>query len=312
MDMEGLESFLTVAQKKSISKAAACLHITQPTLSTRIRRLEEDLGYKLLERSWEGVKLTRQGYYFLPYAIQLLRELSNASTVLTEYNDLRFQTSFNKAISNNECLRIGINTWLAPVFTNSILSVLSNQFPNLDYSFITRPTDTLKDLIEYGQIHVGIYYQNKKETNLISRPLIDDEMVLICSEEDWITMQQNFKNLWMLNKPYLLFDNPVLANNSNLINTIINRLHIKKFQVVDDVNIMNTFLTSNKGYIIIPKSGLYQLANLSSFPIKIVPLGNQLPTVGIHMEYNENVPFIEPIQAIGSTLFSFCETEYVS
>lgn len=50
MDLEGLHSFATIAKEKSISKAAQTLHVTQPTLSARIRKLEEGMGVKLLDR----------------------------------------------------------------------------------------------------------------------------------------------------------------------------------------------------------------------------------------------------------------------
>ncbi|QTR05937.1 LysR family transcriptional regulator, partial [Saccharothrix algeriensis] len=61
---------------------AASLYVTQPTMSLRLRRLEEGLGFPLFERGWRGVTLTRQGAYFLPYAAQLVRDLASASEVL--------------------------------------------------------------------------------------------------------------------------------------------------------------------------------------------------------------------------------------
>ncbi|MCP3740382.1 LysR family transcriptional regulator [Rossellomorea sp. BNER] len=312
MDLEGIESFLTVAHTKSISKAAASLHITQPTLSTRIRKLEESLGYILLERSWEGVRLSNQGYYFLPYAIQLLRELSNASTVLTDFNVSGYETTIKEITHNNKDFKIGINSWLAPVFTKTIISVLSKHFPNLEYKFVTRPTNILKELIHYDGIHLGIYYQNEKKTNFYHRSLIEDEMVLICSDEDSAIIQNNIDHVHKLEKPYLLFDNPILANNTNMVNSILSRLNINKFQVVDDFNVMITYLTSGKGYIILPRTGLFQLPNFPTIPIKMIPLGEQLPSLGIHLGYNKSNLFMEQIKIIEQELSTFFKKENVS
>ncbi|MFV5993214.1 LysR family transcriptional regulator [Streptomyces sp. NPDC056231] len=47
MDLEALRSFLAVAKHRSISKAAAGSYVTQPTMSQRLRRLEESLGFAL-------------------------------------------------------------------------------------------------------------------------------------------------------------------------------------------------------------------------------------------------------------------------
>lgn len=85
MDFESLYSFLMVARTKSISKAAKQMHVTQPTLSARIRKLEEGLGFSLIERNWEGVRLTEKGRYFLPYVAQFLQDFSNALTVCHEF-----------------------------------------------------------------------------------------------------------------------------------------------------------------------------------------------------------------------------------
>ena len=185
MDFEGLESFLAVAQTKSISKAANSLHITQPTLSTRIRKLEGELGFHLLKRSWEGVTLSKEGYYFLPHAIQLLRGLSNASIVLTDTDVEHNKYSFKEVSNDPEVFRIGINIWLAPIFIEQIITELALNFPNVEYRFVTRPTDTLKDLMEYQGTHLNIYYQNERETTFPSTPIFEDEMVLVCSKKDY-------------------------------------------------------------------------------------------------------------------------------
>lgn len=312
MNIQGLESFLTVAQKKSISKAAAYLHVTQPTLSTRIRKLEEDLGFPLLERSWEGVRLSKQGQYFLPYAVQFLHGLSNASTVLMDFHDLISETSVKEASSHQECLRIGMNVWLAPVFTNAIITELSQHFPHLEFNIITRPTNTLKDLMEYDEIDMAIYYQNEKKSMYFSQVLFQDESVLLCSNEDWDLIGKNINNIKLLNKPFLLFDNPVIANNTKLINKIRSIINIHKYQMVDHANVMLSLIATNKGYIILPKTGLHQLGNLSSLPVKVVSLGNSFPGIEINLEYNLLSPLLLPIKSIEKMLLASYRTEYVN
>jgi DNA-binding transcriptional LysR family regulator len=313
MDIEGLKSFLTVANKKSISKAAASLHITQPTLSTRIRKLEESLGFPLLERSWNGVILSKQGDYFLPYAIQFLRELNNASTVLMNFNDLLGDGSVleETASAPNKSIRIGINIWLAPVFTDAILTELNTHFPQVDCQFFTKPTDMLKEMLDCSGIDMAIFYQNERKTGHYSRVLFEDEMVLLCSDEDWNLLGKDISSIGKLNKPYLVLDN-VLANNKRFIHSIRNKLDIRKCQIVDNINVMSSLIISKKGYTILPKTGLSQIANLSSLPLKMIPLERKIPGVAIHMEYNESSVFLEPIKLIEKKLSAFFESVYAS
>ena len=58
MDFQYLESFYTTVKYKSISKAAAALHLTQPGLSLQLKSLENEMGSQLLVRSNKGVRLT--------------------------------------------------------------------------------------------------------------------------------------------------------------------------------------------------------------------------------------------------------------
>ena len=61
MEIRVLRYFLEVAREGNITRAAAYLHISQPTLSRQIKELEEELGKKLFVRSNYSVKLTEEG-----------------------------------------------------------------------------------------------------------------------------------------------------------------------------------------------------------------------------------------------------------
>lgn len=65
MDTATLKYFITVAQTQHMSKAAQKLNITQPSLSTSIRRLEADIGYQLFDRTGRGIQLNEYGKIFL-------------------------------------------------------------------------------------------------------------------------------------------------------------------------------------------------------------------------------------------------------
>jgi DNA-binding transcriptional LysR family regulator len=78
MELGELKVFVTVATERSFSRAAVRLCRTQPAVSQAVRRLEDDLGEVLFDRSAKSAKLTQAGDALLPEAIQLLRMADEA------------------------------------------------------------------------------------------------------------------------------------------------------------------------------------------------------------------------------------------
>lgn len=78
MDLRQLRQFAVLAEELSFRRAAARLHMTQPPLSAAIRRLEEDVGVRLFERSRKHVALTAAGSAFLEQTRRILLQANTA------------------------------------------------------------------------------------------------------------------------------------------------------------------------------------------------------------------------------------------
>ncbi|MFN8059495.1 MAG: LysR substrate-binding domain-containing protein [Vicinamibacterales bacterium] len=89
MNFTELEVFLTVATERSFSRAAERLHRTQPAVSQALRRLEDELGERLIDRSAKDGKLTQAGQVLLEYAQRLMRLAEEADSAVRELKDLR-------------------------------------------------------------------------------------------------------------------------------------------------------------------------------------------------------------------------------
>ncbi|HEX7085405.1 MAG TPA: LysR substrate-binding domain-containing protein [Vicinamibacterales bacterium] len=89
MELSELQVFLTVAAERSFSRAAAKLHRTQPAVSQAIRRLEDELGERLFDRSSKQGALTEAGRVLRDYAQRLMRLSEEAETAVRELRDLR-------------------------------------------------------------------------------------------------------------------------------------------------------------------------------------------------------------------------------
>jgi DNA-binding transcriptional LysR family regulator len=78
MSLGQIETFVTVAETKNMSRAAERLRIAQPALSRQIRGLEEELGTRLFARTPHGMALLPEGEVFLEHARRILAEIAAA------------------------------------------------------------------------------------------------------------------------------------------------------------------------------------------------------------------------------------------
>jgi LysR family transcriptional regulator, nitrogen assimilation regulatory protein len=79
LDIKNLRYFVGIVDAGSVTRDSAMLHVAQPALTTRIRRLEDQLGVQLLVRGPSGVHPTAEGEVLYATAKRLLRDLENVA-----------------------------------------------------------------------------------------------------------------------------------------------------------------------------------------------------------------------------------------
>lgn len=86
MDLAQIRTFVTVAREGNLTRCAQLLHLTQPALSLHLKKLQDELGLALFERTPRGMRLTQAGVQLLPAAERALSattELRVAAAALT-------------------------------------------------------------------------------------------------------------------------------------------------------------------------------------------------------------------------------------
>ena len=111
MELHQLRYFCAIADTGSFSRAAQQTHVSQPSLSQQIRKLEDELGARLFDRLGRIVRLTELGTAFLPRARAVLRDLEAARTDVIERKT---------SLSGPLCL--GVIPTIAPYFLPPLLA----------------------------------------------------------------------------------------------------------------------------------------------------------------------------------------------
>ncbi|WP_433260331.1 LysR family transcriptional regulator [Actinosynnema sp. CS-041913] len=283
MDLEGLRSFLAVARHRTISKAAASLHVTQPTMSLRLRRLEDGLGFPLFERGWRGVTLTRRGAYFLPYAAQLVRDLAGASAVLGEPGHGRPLSFATVARGRADQLVVGVDPWLTGRLTDAVVDTFHAATGPAGFRISSRPAPTLIDLLELGHLDYAVYYSTGRGDVSHARPLLRDRMVLV-HHSDLVLEGESAVREALANHDFLLFDNPVLTHHADVTTRLIDHYGLTRFRVVDDLDVMLSLLRKGDTISILPVSALPP--DSRSAKVSITELGRFPPEITIDLGWH--------------------------
>ncbi|MCU0328933.1 MAG: LysR substrate-binding domain-containing protein [Chitinophagales bacterium] len=145
MNLSQLEYLIALETHKSFSKAAKACFVTQATMSTMIKRLEEELGVEVFDRRRNPIELTDIGREILNETKTILFHAENLKTIAD---------SAQKEIKGN--LRIGIIPTIASNLLHRIYPLLHEKHPLLKLEFKEITTATILDRIRMNQIDIGI------------------------------------------------------------------------------------------------------------------------------------------------------------
>lgn len=143
LDLELLRTFCIVVREGGLNKAAVAVFRSQAAVSMQLKRLEEQLGLRLLERSNQGIRLTDAGETLLCHAEQLLR-LNNATLAALDRRQLAGKIGF------------GIPTDYAQDFLNCFMPILLRELPQLEARIVCERSRNLRQLVDRGELDMAI------------------------------------------------------------------------------------------------------------------------------------------------------------
>jgi DNA-binding transcriptional LysR family regulator len=165
MEIHQLEVFLTVARERSFSKAALHLYRTQPAISHAIRKLEDEIGAPLLERTTRVVQLTDAGQALVEYAERMLNLRDELPAVIRDLQDVR---RGNVIIAANE---FTVNYLLPP------LGRFNRKYPHISVevrrSFATEiPAQVRQHAVDIGIISFDPGAEDLETVTIATDPLV--------------------------------------------------------------------------------------------------------------------------------------------
>jgi len=165
-----LQAFVTLAEHLHFGRAADLLHITQPTLSKQIQRLEDKVGGALVARGYRDVRLTEAGRVLLTRARPVLSESSSALDAAT------------RAVRGElGMLRIGFGLAMIEKLLPDVLLRFRTKYPGVEPRLQDMPTPSQVAALARGQIDVGFVRLPVAEGCVETHPILREHLMLAFS-----------------------------------------------------------------------------------------------------------------------------------
>jgi LysR family hydrogen peroxide-inducible transcriptional activator len=145
MELDQLRYFCAIVDAGGFSSAARQIHVSQPSLSQQIRKLEDELGARLFDRLGRSVRLTELGRAFLPRARGVLRELEAARGDVLE-----------RKASIGGAICVGVIPTIAPYYLPPLLTAFSRLHPEARVTVVEEITPLLLDKLRAGGMDAAL------------------------------------------------------------------------------------------------------------------------------------------------------------
>jgi len=199
MDLRELEYFVTVSELRNFTAAAKRLHISQPAISKSIHKLEDELGFQLLDRTQKKLVLTEEGRVFFDLAQDILARTLAAQHTMAEYKNLTRGTFL-----------IAVPPLLGAYIFPFLFAAFKKTYPSLEMCVIEDGSSTALDLVQREEVHVGLVILPKDLSGLHSH-LITSQEIVACLPYDHPLSTQ----------PFLTFDQfkdePIILYNEGFV-----------------------------------------------------------------------------------------------
>ena len=186
-----LKIFLTVAETRNMSEAAARLYVSQPTVSQTIGELEKMYKARLFERYPKELFLTEAGRTLRAQALLAVEAFDRLDEVM-------------KGEGERPSLRIGATLTVGSTVLCPILDELRSVRPNVDLSVQVDNTRTIESKLLQNELDAAIVEGIIHREEILSSPIISDCLILVCSPDHPFAARKSVEPEELAAQPFVL------------------------------------------------------------------------------------------------------------
>ncbi len=253
MNLQQLEYIIAVDRYRHFVTAAEKCYVTQATLSMMIKKLEEELGARIFDRSKQPVIPTLIGEKIIAQAKIVIKEASRIKELVSEESGLM----------SGE-LRIGIIPTLAPYILPLFLKKFLSKYPDIKLQISELTTDEIIHRIKLNLLDAGILAIPLAESDLVEVPLFNEEFVIYSSQKAaglkrkyMLPAELDVNSLWLIDEGHCLRNQVI-----NLCELKLNERKIHKFDLsASSIETLKKVVELSEGVTVLPYLSLNDLSN---------------------------------------------------
>ncbi len=244
MLLRQMECFLAVARLGNVSRAAEEMYLTQPTLTARIKALEDELGDQLFVRTSRGMRLTETGKEFLPHAEQCVASLEEGKQRLRE---LKGASGGRLALGASP----GVSTYALP----AILERFTAVHPRVAVSVRTGHSEDVLEMVLKEEVQLGLA-RAMEHPEIESLPLYEDELVLVVDPQHRFTEKGSAEIAEVGREQLILFDHA--SSYYELTQSLFKSAGIREFSAIelDNIEAAKRMVEHRLGVAFLPRTAV--------------------------------------------------------
>jgi DNA-binding transcriptional LysR family regulator len=236
MDIWQLYVFCNVIEFKSFSKAGEAVRLSQPTVSSHIKDLENYFGIQLIDRLSKKAVPTKAGELLFQYAKQIIALKDETESAMAEYQGI---------IKGR--LEIGGSTIPGVYLLPQIVGKFKYRYPQVDISLTIDDTDKIVQATINGDLELGIVGASYDDGSVLQNELIDDEMCLVVPANHKFCRKTKIKISELTREPFILREKGSGTLRSIKHSFIKSGYHIEDLNVVAEIGSTEAVIQAVKG-----------------------------------------------------------------
>lgn len=252
MTLTELRYVVTLARERHFGRAAERCHVSQPTLSVAVKKLEDELGIPLFERSKSSIRVTETGQ----------RIIEQAQRVLDQVGVIKDMAQDGKN-QLNSALKVGAIYTIGPYLFPHLLPELRRAAPQMPLYIEENYTATLRQKLRQSELDAIIIALPFEEPEVLTLPLYDEPFVVLLpaghplAEKDELTAEELAREQLLLLGPGHCFRDQVLESCPPLVEAVTRRVDVDSPALVTEGSSLETIrhmVASGLGITVLPLS----------------------------------------------------------